>query len=74
MNFLENIFAQLEVAADTTVVWELHDPQAPEESRFEATGPGLSKRVAQARAFLLSKGLKKGDRCALLAHNAIDWV
>ena len=32
------------------------------------------KQVAQARSFLRSRGLKKGDRCALLAHNGIDWV
>ena len=29
---------------------------------------------SQARAFLARRGLKKGDRCALLAHNSIDWV
>ena len=30
--------------------------------------------VGQARAFVASRGLKKGDRCALLAHNGIQWV
>ena len=34
----------------------------------------MLRLIAQARAFLLSQGLKKGDRCALLAHNSIDWV
>ena len=74
MNFLENIFAQLDTAGDSTVLWEIHDQEAPQELSFGLTGGGLLTRVAQARAFLLSKGLKKGDRCALLAHNGIDWV
>ena len=70
MNFLEDIFAQLEAAGNTTVLWELHDQQ----TGWGLGGHGLLKRVAQARAFLLSKGLKKGDRCALLAHNSIHWA
>src|SRR6202163_4557199 len=74
MNFLENIFAQLDTAGDSTVLWEIHDQEAPQELSFGLTGGGLLTRVAQAREFLLSKGLKKGDRCALLAHNGIDWV
>jgi long-chain acyl-CoA synthetase len=74
MNFLENIFAQLDAAADTRVLWEIHDQEAPQELSFGLTGGALLTRVAQARAFLLSKGLKKGDRCALLAHNGIDWA
>ena len=74
MNFLENIFAQLEAAGNTTVLWELHDQQATPNISWGFGGHGLLKRVAQARAFLLSKGLKKGDRCALLAHNSIDWA
>jgi long-chain acyl-CoA synthetase len=74
MNFLENIFAQLEAAGNTTVLWELHDQQATQEVSWGFGGHGLLKRIAQARAFLLSKGLQKGDRCALLAHNSIDWA
>jgi long-chain acyl-CoA synthetase len=74
MNFLENIFVQLEAAGNTTVLWELHDRETGPEPSWGFGGHGLLKRIAQARAFLLSKGLKKGDRCALLAHNGIDWV
>ncbi len=70
MNFLENIFVQLDAAEKTGVLWELHDQQ----TSWGLGGQGLLKRIAQARAFLLSKGLKKGDRCALLAHNSIDWA
>ena len=74
MNFLENIFAQLEVAGSTTVLAELHDTEVGQEASSGLSGHGVLKRIAQARAFLLSRGLKKGDRCALLAHNGIDWV
>jgi long-chain acyl-CoA synthetase len=73
MNFLESIFAQLEAAENTTVLWELHDQVAPKLS-WGLSGSGLLKRVAQARAFLRARGLKKGDRCALLAHNSVEWV
>ena len=71
MNFLEHIFDKLEATENTTVLWELHDQH---EFNFGPTGRGLLKQVAQARTFLRSKGLKEGDRCALLGHNGIDWV
>jgi long-chain acyl-CoA synthetase len=74
MNFLENIFAQLEAAGNTTVLLELHSQEAQQNLSSGLDGHGLLKRIAQARAFLLSKGLKPGDRCALLAHNGIEWV
>ncbi len=74
MNFLEDIFAQLEAAGDKTVLWELHDQEVRQEVSFGVAGLGLLKQVSQARAFLATKGLKKGDRCALPAHNSIDWV
>ena len=71
MNFLEDIFAQLEAAEiKTAVVLELHGQGASSG----LTGRGLLKRVAQARTFLQFKGLKKADRSALLAHNGVDWV
>ena len=38
------------------------------------TGSELLAMVAQARKFLAERGLKKGDRCALLAPNSIRWV
>ena len=69
MSFLENIFAKLEAAGDTPVLQELREGQD-----FAVTGRELLARVAQARFFVGSRGLKKGDRCALLAHNGIDWV
>ena len=69
MNFLENIFARLEAAGDTALLQELRDGQV-----FAVTGRELLARVNQARSFLVSRYLNKGDRCALLAHNGIDWV
>ena len=69
MNFLEYIFAQLDAANDTPVLQELRDGQV-----VRVTGRELLNLVGQVRAFLAARGLKKGDRCALLAHNGIEWV
>lgn len=70
MSFLDDIFAQLEAAGDTTVLWEPTDDHAG----WGVKGRGLLLQVAKARALLRQKGLNKGDRCALLAHNSIEWV
>ena len=69
MNFLENIFAKLDAAKDTPLLQELRDA-----GPASLTGRELLTRVGQARAFLAARGLKKGDRCVLLAHNSIDWA
>jgi long-chain acyl-CoA synthetase len=69
MNFLENIFAQLDAASEAPVLEELRDGSA-----VPVTGRELLNLVGQARAFVATRGLKKGDRCALLAHNGIQWV
>src|SRR6266853_585979 len=69
MTHLENIFARLEAAGDTPVLQELREGRA-----FAVTGHELWTRVSRARSLLGSRSLKKGDRCALLAHNGIDWV
>jgi long-chain acyl-CoA synthetase len=74
MSFLEDTFAQLEAAGDTAVLSELHDQEVRQELSFGLTGRRLLKQVDRARAYIVSKGLKKGDRCALLAHNSIEWV
>jgi long-chain acyl-CoA synthetase len=70
MSFLHDIFAQLEAVGDTIVVRQSGDSAAT----VEMSGPELLVRVAKARAFLRGKGLKRGDRCALLAPNSIEWV
>jgi len=69
MSFLEDIFTRLEAAADKPLLTELR-----ESGPISATGRGLSQLIVQARAFLASRGLRKGDRCALLAANGIHWV
>jgi long-chain acyl-CoA synthetase len=67
MTFLEDIFAQLEKAGDTVLL------QQPEDGQT-VTGRELLEMIAKARTVLASQRLRKGDRCALLAHNDIRWV
>jgi long-chain acyl-CoA synthetase len=69
MSFLDQIFATLESAADQTLLTELR-----ESGPTPVTGRELLNMISQARAFLASRGLKKGDRCALLASNSIRWI
>jgi long-chain acyl-CoA synthetase len=69
MSFIEDIFAQLESAADLTVLEEIRDGAIT-----GVTGAELLQWVAKARTFLAAQGLKKGDRCGLLAPNSIRWV
>ena len=69
MTFLENILAQLEAAGDTILLQEIRDGQT-----VRVSGRELLRQIAQARAFLATQGLKKGDRCALLAHNSVRWA
>jgi len=69
VNFLENIFEHLTRAGDQVVIEELRP-----EGRVAATAADLLERVSSARAFLTNAGLKKGDRCALLAPNSIHWA
>ncbi len=69
MSFLADIFAQLDSPADQPLLAELRDPAS-----VQATGRELSVLIARARTFLRSRGVRKGDRCALLAPNSIQWV
>ncbi len=69
MSFLDDIFAKLESLGDTTVLRELRGGDA-----IPVSGRDLLDRIARARAFLASQRLKKGDRCALLAHNGVGWI
>jgi long-chain acyl-CoA synthetase len=66
VSFLDNIFARLESTGETVVLQELDGPTQQAAS--------LLRMIGQARDFLASRGLKKGDRCALLAHNSVRWV
>ena len=69
MNFLENIFKQLEAAPQTHFLQEM-----PDGKPVTVTGGELLEMIGRARAFVSQKSLKKGDCCALLAHNSIRWV
>jgi long-chain acyl-CoA synthetase len=69
MSFLGEIFAQLDKAHDRPILEDLSDGQKP-----AVTGGQLLQAVGKARAFLSTHGLKKGDRCALLANNSVQWV
>ncbi|HVO60270.1 MAG TPA: AMP-binding protein [Terriglobales bacterium] len=69
MSFVETIFAGLEQAADKPILQELRDGQTA-----TVTGRELLAMIGKARAFLSTKGLRKGDRVALLAHNGIRWI
>ena len=69
MNFLQNIFAQFEAARDLPLLQEIHEGQA-----VAVSGGDVLEMIGRARAFLSQQGLKKGDRCALLAHNSVRWV
>jgi long-chain acyl-CoA synthetase len=69
MPFVGEIFSQLKAAPQNTVLQEIRDGQ------FNGvTGPELLELVHRARTFLASKGLKKGDRCGILAANSIRWI
>ena len=69
MTFLEQIFASLERSGDAVVLQELRDGQP-----VSLTARQLLAQVLVARAYLRRLRLKKGDRCALLAHNSMQWV
>jgi long-chain acyl-CoA synthetase len=69
MSFLEQLFASLERSADAIVLQELRDGQT-----VPLTARQLLAQVLVARAYLRRLRLKKGDRCALLAHNSMQWV
>jgi acyl-CoA synthetase (AMP-forming)/AMP-acid ligase II len=72
MSFLDEIFAQLEAAGDTVVLEELGGDAR--QAAPVQIGRDLLGGIAKARAFLSARGLKKGDRCALLANNSARWV
>src|ERR1700726_906993 len=69
MPFVGDIFSQLKAAPDIRALQEIRD------GRFTGvTGSELLELVRKARTFLASKGLKKGDRCGILAPNSIRWI
>jgi long-chain acyl-CoA synthetase len=69
VTFLESIFARLERSANSPVLGEVRDGRI-----VSVTGAESLALVAQARGFVAARGLKRGERCALLAPNSIRWV
>jgi len=69
MNFLENILDRLSKAPDQPVLQEVRAGRL-----VTATGGELLASVRAARTFLAQAGLRRGDHCALLAHNSIRWA
>jgi long-chain acyl-CoA synthetase len=69
MPFIGEIFSQLKAAADTRVLLEIRDGQVT-----GVTGAELLELIRKARTFLAARGMKKGDRCGLLAANSIRWI
>jgi long-chain acyl-CoA synthetase len=67
--FLGEIFSQLQAAADTRILAEIREGELT-----GVAGNELLELIRKARTFVASKGLRKGDRCGLLAANSIRWV
>jgi long-chain acyl-CoA synthetase len=74
MTFLSDIFEKLHTAGEKTILWEPHDQESTGKVSLGVRGGGLLELIAQARTFLNSRRLRKGDRVALLAANSIEWV
>jgi long-chain acyl-CoA synthetase len=69
LTFLEAIFARLKEAAGTPIVGEVREGKI-----ISVTGGEFAATIAQARQFLAARGLRRGDRCALLAPNSVRWA
>ncbi|MGA8869988.1 MAG: AMP-binding protein [Candidatus Acidiferrales bacterium] len=69
MTFLETTLARLQGAANTAVVGEVREGKI-----ISVTGGEFLAMIARARGFLAARGLKRGDRCALLAPNSVRWA
>jgi long-chain acyl-CoA synthetase len=69
MNFLEHIFESIQRHADRSLLQEIHESRV-----YAVSGRELLALIEQARAFIIAAGLRKGDRCALLAPNSVRWA
>lgn len=69
MPFVGEIFAQLKAAPSKVVLQEIRGAQVT-----GVNGSELLELIRKARTFLASKGLNKGDRCAILGANSIRWI
>jgi long-chain acyl-CoA synthetase len=69
MNFLEDVFERLRRTPDRVVLQEVRDGRVGAVRCSE-----LLSLIRSARAFLRRAGIRRGDRCALLAPNSIRWT
>jgi long-chain acyl-CoA synthetase len=69
VNFLENILERLAQSPARVVLEELRPA-----GKITVTAGQLLASVAAARTFFAAAGLRKGDRCALLAGNSAGWT
>ena len=70
MNFLENISGPAGATPATSRARGVAARRAASPRRRE----NCSDAIAAARASLAAAGLRKGDRCVLLAPNSIAWA
>ncbi len=68
-NFLENVFGELQKAAERVVLREVRG-----ETFVSVSGKEVLDLVARARAYFRQAGVRPGDRCALLGPNSIRWI
>jgi long-chain acyl-CoA synthetase len=68
-NFLERISQHLRAMGNSVVMQEIRGREI-----VAVTGDDLLALIAKARRFISEAGLKKGERCALLAANSIRWA
>jgi len=69
LNFLENIFERLRRSTERAVL-----QQVDAGKLLSSSGRQVLGLVHAARGFLVSAGLRKGDRCVLLAANDVRWA
>lgn len=69
MSFIEQMHASLDSAAGRPLVVEVHGKKL-----VETKGSELKQLVARARGLFQARGVKPGDRIALIAHNSARWA
>ena len=69
MHFLVNIFDRLRHSSEDPVLQQIDKGKL-----LPSNGRQVLALAHAARKFLLDAGLKKGDRCALLAENDVRWA
>lgn len=69
MHFLARIFENLEQQPERTAIDEVHGSELRRHD-----GSALLDLIARARAFIAKRGVKPGDRVAILAPNSARWV